>query len=378
MMDWTYSVRPEELPVLEWIWWILTNLLIAAAGLALLAVALFAAAHYYYRMKFLDQVVRIFEEKPLFIVPRGKPLPEAEEVLLRTPDGLMLRGCYLPTTATIRQGVILFGLEFGSNRWAVGQYCLELRDAGYDIFTFEPRNQGESDHDPAYQPLQWVCDKDLVDLRTAIDYLKRRPDAPTQGIGLFGISKGGSVGLALAAEDPWIRCLVTDGAYAAYTTMVPYMRRWVQIYSPYRKLQDLLPSWFYGSIGVVGISRSAARRGVRYLNLERCMRRLRQPLLMIHGAADAYIKPEMAEALFRKARSRMKELWIVPGAKHNQSLHVAGEAYVRRLVGFFHTHLASLSEKSRDSGDSPSGQNLAPAPGAVGAVNGVAVITRKG
>ena len=372
------SVRPEEMPVSEWFWWILTNVLIAMAGLTLLGAALFAAAHYYYRTKFLDQVVRIFEEKPLVIVPRGKPLADAEDVLLTTPDGFRLRGSYLPTSAAVRNGVILFGLEFGSNRWAAGQYCLELRDAGYDIFTFEPRNQGESDADPSYQPLQWVCDKDLDDLRTAITYLKHRPDAPAEGIGLFGISKGGSVGLAMAAEDPWIRCIATDGAYAAYTTMVPYMRRWVQIYSPYRKLQDLLPGWFYGSIGVVGISRSAARRGVRYLNLERSMRRLRQPLLMIHGAADAYIKPEMAETLFNKARSHVKELWIVPGAKHNQALHVAGEEYIRRLVGFFHTHLASLTNKDEDSGDSASGQRLAPATGAVGAADAFTVITRVG
>ncbi|MCP6226362.1 hypothetical protein NL448_28375, partial [Klebsiella pneumoniae] len=79
-----------------------------------------------------------------------------------------------------------------------------LRDAGYDVFAYEPRCQGESDKDPDYAPLQWVTDKDLADARAALAYLKRRKDAPAGGAGLFGISKGGSVGLALAAEDPWV------------------------------------------------------------------------------------------------------------------------------------------------------------------------------
>lgn len=363
--------------MVEWIWWLATNLLIAVAGLTLLGTALFAAGHYYYRTKFLDQIVRIFEEKPLFIVPKGKPIPEAEDVSFLSSDGVRLRGCFLRTSGP-RKGLILFGLEFGSNRWSVTQYCSELIEAGYDVFTFEPRNQGESDVDPHYVPLQWVCNKDLDDLRAAIAYLKKRSDAPPQGIGLFGISKGGSTGLALTADDPWVRCIVTDGAFAAYTTMVPYMRRWVQIYSPYKTLQNMLPGFFYGSIGVVAIARSAQRRGVRYIHIERKLRRLQQPLLMIHGGADAYIKPEMAETLFRKVRSRVKDLWIVPKAKHNQALHVAGEEYTRQLVGFFDSHLAPATALSASVGDAESGELLAPVAPAAGAAGKLAAITSMG
>ena len=358
--------------MVEWFWWLLTNALIAAAGLGLLGLALFAAGHYYYRTRFLHQIVRIFEEKPLFIVPKGKPIPGADDVTFTTPDGFELRGCYLKTAGP-RKGVVLFAPEFGSNRWAVGQYCGDLVDAGYDVFAYEPRNQGESDADPDYSPLQWVVDKDLTDLKAAVAYLKKRPDASPDGIGIFGISKGGSVGLALAAEDGWVRCIVTDGAYAAYTTMVPYMRRWVQIYSPYRKMQDMLPGFFYGSLGVVAMARSASRRGVRYLAIESRLRRLRQPLLMIHGGADAYIKPEMAETLFRKARSRVKDLWVVPKAKHNQALHIAGAGYTRRLVSFFDAHLSPATAEDADSGEVS-----APAAGRAGAAGTLAAITRMG
>src|SRR5262245_10887859 len=101
------------------------------------------ALYLYLRIRYLDYLVRIFQEKPLFIIPRGQPIPDAEDVDFRNADGQTLRGCYLRSHVTPRQGVILFGLEFGSNRWACGSYCAFLHAQGFDIFTFECRSQGE-------------------------------------------------------------------------------------------------------------------------------------------------------------------------------------------------------------------------------------------
>src|ERR1035438_3082835 len=99
--------------------------------------------HLHIVRRYIPVVVRIFQEKPLFILPFGQPVADAEEVTLTTPDGLALKGCYLRPPQP-RKGVLLFGLEFGSNRWACVPYCEFLRAAGYDIFTFETRGQGSS------------------------------------------------------------------------------------------------------------------------------------------------------------------------------------------------------------------------------------------
>src|SRR5262249_51896768 len=163
--------------------------------------------------------------------------------------------CYFKTPADTRKGVILFGLEFGSDRWACRQYCDRLIADGFDVFAYEPRNQGDSDKDPNYEPLQWVTDRDVSDMKAAVKYLLTRPAADPRGIGIFGISKGGSTGFAIAMHEPGVRCLATDGAYATYTTMVPYMQRWIKIYSDRLKLQRVLPKWFYGLIGVVGVKK---------------------------------------------------------------------------------------------------------------------------
>ena len=322
--------------VVFWFWVLITVLAVPPIAIGLI----FAALYLYVRWKYMGYLLRIFQERPLFVVPRGEKPEDAEDVAIATPDGLTLRGCYLKTTASARKGVILFGLEFGSNRWSCRPYCERLLVGGYDVFAVEFRSQGESDKDPNYEPLQWVTDRDVADMQAAIRYLLARPDADPRGIGLFGISKGGGTGFLAVGGEPRVRCVVTDGAYGTHTTMIPYLKRWIQIYSDRKILQRVLPTWFYGLIGGVGAKKVARNRGVTYPSVEKAIARLNRPLLMIHGGGDTYIRTEMAEALFARARGP-KELWVVPKAKHNQALTVAGDEYHNRVLAFFDAHLAA-------------------------------------
>jgi fermentation-respiration switch protein FrsA (DUF1100 family) len=296
------------------------------------------ALHVYVVRTYMPYVLRIFQEKPLFIVPSGQPVPGAEDVTLTTPDGVNLRGCYL-RTAGARKGVILFGLEFGSNRWGCVPYCEFLRESGYDIFTFEMRGQGDSPAQPGYAPLQWVTDFEVIDFRTALAYLKARPDRDERGIGFFGLSKGGSAGLIAAARDDFVRCCVTDSAFATLTTLYPYMQQWMILYLRHKSAARIIPLWYVRFVGKKAIRKVSAMRGCHYPKLERALQRLApRPLLMIHGGADNYIKPEMAKALFEYAREP-REFWLVGGAKHNQAVNVANGEYRRRVLAFFDAQL---------------------------------------
>jgi uncharacterized protein len=309
--------------------------------------------HFYLRWTYLHLLVRIFQERPLFIIPRGQPTPDAEDVTIPTSDGLTLSGCYLHARQP-RRGVILFGLEFGSNRWSCQPYCENLIANGFDVFALESRGQGNSDRQPGYEPLQWVTDYEIQDMRAAVAYLKARSDADPDGIGFFGISKGAGAGLHVAASDPYIRCFVTDGVFATYTVLVPYMRQWYRIYNNNYMLQGLLPSWYYGILGLVGLGWIEEERRCRFPHLERVIAKLApRPLLMIHGAADTYIKPEMAEDLFKRARPA-KQFWLVEGAKHNQALQVAGDEYQRRVLDFFLSFLAPASADEGAAGKAAS------------------------
>jgi fermentation-respiration switch protein FrsA (DUF1100 family) len=225
---------------------------------------------------------------------------------------------------------------------------------GFDVFAFESRGQGDSDALAGYEPLQWVTDYEVRDAQAALAYLKSRLDADPRGLGLFGISKGGSAGLIAAAKDDAVRCFVTDGVFGTRTTMIPYMRKWVAIVSQRFLLQNVLPDWYYGLFADACLRRIRRQTGYRFPHLGRALARLApRPLLMIHGSADTYIKPGMAQKLFGRVRGS-NELWIVEGAKHNQAMQLAGDEYRQRVLRFFQTHLGDgACEASRQPGPSP-------------------------
>jgi uncharacterized protein len=313
----------------DWIW---TGIGVLV-GLPLLVAVLLVILMIHLRLRYIAYLERVFEEIPYFNVPRGQPDPQAEDVRFRTADGLNLCGCYFKAAGK-RKGVILFAPEYGANRWSCSDYCHHLYEAGYDVFAFEPRNHGESDKEPKLEAMHWSMDRDVIDIRAALAYLKSRPDADSRGVGLFGVSKGAGAGILAAANEPMIRCAVTDGMFAACTTMVPYMRHWITIYNRSYFIQGLLPSWYYAILARWAIRRVGARRGVRFLHLEPALHCFNR----IHGQMDKYIRADMALALFDLAREP-KEFWLIPDANHNQGLHVAGDEYRRRLREFIDKHL---------------------------------------
>ncbi len=54
------------------------------------------------------------------------------------------------------------------------------------------------------------------------------------------------------------------------------------------------------------------------------------PLLVVHGTDDRYVPARFSEQLYQAARPP-KELLLVEGATHNNSLRVAPSAYARAL-----------------------------------------------
>ncbi|MGE3822008.1 MAG: alpha/beta hydrolase, partial [Isosphaeraceae bacterium] len=95
-----------------------------------------------------------------------------------------------------------------------------------------------------------------------------------------------------------------------------------------------LPKAIYRTAAWAGRLRSERRLNCRYPDVEKAVARLSpRPWLMIHGGKDAYIAPAIVKELFDHAREP-KELWIVPGAKHNRCLEVNRQEYASRLNQF--------------------------------------------
>jgi pimeloyl-ACP methyl ester carboxylesterase len=319
---------------------------------ALLTLAALVAFLAYAAVRYTPIIGRIFEDKPMFLPLRVPRIEEGDDVRFKTGDGLDLAGTYLKARTSRRTGVLVFCHEYLSDRWSVLPYADHLRDQGFDLFTFDYRNHGESGVDPAYKPLQWVTDHELTDLDAALAYLRTRPDADLAGVGLFGVSRGGGTALCVASRDPRVWGVITDGAFPTRGTMLAYILRWAEIYVGSKYLWKAAPVVVFDYLGWVSRLRAQARLRLRYANVERGVARLSpRPWLAIHGQKDAYIGVDIARELFNRAGGP-KELWIVEGAKHNRCREKEPVAYADRIVSFLLRYAPrSLREAATESQD---------------------------
>jgi uncharacterized protein len=312
----------------------LSNTVLALVLIPLLSVlSILGAFLVYAAVRYAPIIGRIFEEKPLFLPLRLDNEP-GEDARFRTSDGLELSGTYFHARTRSRVGVLVFCHEYLSDRWSFKPYLNSLRMLGYDVFTFDFRNHGASDVDPSYRPLQWVTDHEVRDLQAALGYLRSRPDTDPAGVGLFGVSRGGSTALLVAAQDAGVWGVITDGAFPTRGTMLAYIRRWAEIYVSNPYLWKMLGAGIFRFLAWASRRRSERRLNCRFPDVERAVSRLApRPWLMIHGEKDAYIGPEIARVLFAEAREP-KDLWIVSKAKHNRCREIAPDEYSARVVEY--------------------------------------------
>ncbi|GAC1465305.1 MAG: hypothetical protein NVSMB9_04760 [Isosphaeraceae bacterium] len=338
------------------------NLILVSLASVLILVSAFLI---YTITRYAPIISRVFEEKPLFLPLRVAPEPGGDDVEFLSKDGLKLQGTYFRTQSRSRVGVLVFCHEYLSDRWSFKPYTNALRSIGYDLFTFDFRNHGASACDPHYRPLQWVTKHELGDLQAALAYLKTRPDHDPAGFGLFGVSRGGSTALVVAAKEPRVWGVITDGAFPTRGTMLSYIIRWAEIYVSNPYFWKCMPPALFLFVAWAGRVRSEYRLNCRFANVEKAVRRLSpRPWLLIHGQKDAYISPAIVEKLYEQAQEP-KDIWIVPKAKHNRCREVAPEEYAARVMAFlgqFAPRRALVQTDTEDVVPSHVLKTLAPVP----------------
>ncbi len=324
--------------------------------LALSALAAIAAFLVYIALRYGPIVGRIFEEIPM-MQPLRAPAEPGEEVRFSTGDGRSLAGTYLKAKTPNRVGVVVFCHEFLSDRHSAGLYAAGLREAGFDLFTFDFRNHGDSETEPGLKPLQWVSDRELIDLRAALAYLQTRPDRDPAGVGLFGVSRGGGAALCVASDEPTVWGVATDGAFPTRGTMTAYILKWAEIYVGSPRLWRYMPRFIFSYVGWAGRRSARQNLGRKFPDVETAVARVSpRPWLSIHGARDAYIVPGIARELFSRAGDP-KEFWLVADAKHNRCREREPEAYRLKIASFFSRYAPRRSPSTIDGAISSPGRD---------------------
>ena len=271
---------------------------------------------------------------------------EGEDVAFQTTDGLRLAGTLTGASAeNPSTPLIVFCHEFGADRHSAVKNAAFLRDAGFRVFAFDFRGHGDSEHPVGYSPRPWVTEHEVTDLCAALAYLKERQDTRQAWIGLLGVSRGASTAILVAADDPSVAGIVSDGAFSTSHTLHNYMRRWSPIFLDPILLFMSRPDFVLSVFRWLAAKLAEHRMAVRCPAIVPALRRLRIPILFVHGEKDGYIGTDQAKMLFGMAGGR-KELWVVPGADHNEAVDVAPAEYSQRVVHFFQAAMGGIPERN--------------------------------
>lgn len=296
----------------------------------LLGVVLFEIA---FHLFFGHKALAYFEDCPPFQVPQKSADPDAKLVEFPNGSGQTLRGALLTAGDQPTRGLLIFCPEMKANFWSAQAYIPAARLAGFDVLTFDFRNQGESDSEPGYSPLHWLTGKEIADLQAAVEFARSRPEYRGMPIVLHGVSRGAGAALAVTALRSDIAGVLTQGAFSCWSLLDYYMRKWKRTVVP--RLHYILPDWHNRITMAVTKRLSERRRGARYTNIEPLLPRLANTrLLWMAAQRDSCVPSEVADSLFARTGHPDADFWSVPKARHNGERVAQHAEFDRRLVRF--------------------------------------------
>ena len=257
-----------------------------------------------------------------------KSVPQ-EDAFLRSRDGLRLRARLIVQGDGARFAVICHG--YRAHSASVAPFARGLYERGYSLLLPDARAHGESEG--KWIGMGWP---DRLDLLDWIRLLGARFGAPE--ILLMGVSMGGATVMNAAGEPlpENVKCIVEDCGYVSLADEF----RW-QLRHFYHLPANcfLLPA---SPVSRLLAGYSPLRDGDGCAQLARA----RRPMLFIHGGADRFVPPEMLRRAFAAA-SCPKEMRIIPGAPHADSIATDPEAYWAAIDAFLEKYFAPVPVASR-------------------------------
>jgi dienelactone hydrolase len=185
--------------------------------------------------------------------------------------------------------------------------CLDLAQRGY--FAAAANYQRLENLKEKNPFIPWRRAEDLV---AALRHLQNHPRVDPGRIGLLGFSRGATVSLQIASEDPSIQAVV------AYYPLADF-EQWLDV-DQYFFPKSLLMRWVRGRLvkEIGSTSWEEARIRFRQISPIHLAARIEAPVLLIHGEKDHLLPVEQAERLYAALQSKGKksELLIIPRGEH--------------------------------------------------------------
>ncbi len=217
----------------------------------------------------------------------------------KAADGTRLNAWFLPAKTEPggkAKATVLFLHGNAENISSHFRNVAWLPAAGYNVLALDYRGYGASEGTPTLAGMQ-------LDIDAAMRHLMAHQGVDPNRIVIFGQSLGGAVAIYYAAHNSYranIRAVIIDSSFYDYHQIAR------------EKLAGFFLTWPFQWLPWLTVNDS-------YTPADAISAIAPLPLLLIHGDQDVVVPLRHSQQLFEQA-GEPKQLWIVPGAGHTQSL----------------------------------------------------------
>ncbi|MCH5314617.1 MAG: alpha/beta hydrolase [Eubacterium sp.] len=195
-------------------------------------------------------------------------------------------------------------------------------DKGYNFMSVDHTAAGESGGD--FVGFDYFESQDMLKW---IDYIVSRFGEDIKII-LHGVSMGGATVCKMADQVPkQVRLIVSDCAYTSALDQFDETARSTGI----PRTKELLSVFNFMNKHLAGFD-------LEHTNVRPHVISARVPMLFVHGGSDDFVPTKMGYELYGLCQAE-KDLLIVDGAEHAQSIMIGYDEYTAKLDEFIKKHL---------------------------------------
>ena len=253
-----------------------------------------------------------------FVRPESAGL-KYEEVFFPSTTKETLRGWYVSADTTdklngadqhdVPNKTVLFCMGNTGNISCMLPYAKLLADGGVNVMLFDYQGFGGSTGIATALSL-------LSDSLSAFDYLTTIRGIAAKNIGVFGVSLGSPLAIAVAAERD-------AGAVAVEDILLPT--------SQIEAMKHLVPDTLANRMAIAGLQNVVLPKVEPMINIPK----LRCPLFLMHGERD-WLLPPTGTVKAAKIATVPTRIWIMEGAGHApETLEVNELEYASQIPRFF-------------------------------------------
>lgn len=290
---------------------------VPALGLVMLTVYLFIS---YQMATGVTRAKRV----PFMTTPASRGIAFEDVEFPSRGGGVTLRGWFLPGSPHRPAIIYVHGINGTRGSFNSIELASRLVRLGFSMLLFDLRGHGASD---GFMVSGGYFERN--DLLGAFDYLVKR-GVPSDRIGVIGFSMGGAIALMAAAEEPALRAVVADSAFASASDLIAQETARRTMFTEW-----MVPAFLPGAQFIAGRLYGI---DVDALSPEEAVARLDYPVFVIHGMADTRI-PYFHGVRIHKAAPPGSRLWLVPDAPHTSAFLMHPEEYVERIAEYFDSRL---------------------------------------